>query len=244
MIISRVIRIVSLVAACIVSTVSAQAKDSNVRSYEMDAGDFTELRVMGDVNVVYTAGEDSVGYVKYECTPAEASMISVGRAKNGRLEVHFVNENDVEVVTPICVRVRSRFLTYAENDGDSTLTVQSLTPCPALKARIEGNGNLELRDISVNDLSCHIVAGNGVMTVSGTAPKAYFSVTGSGSVQALNLDAGDVKCLSAGAAKFYVAPTKLLTANGTGGNVYYVGTPKIKKSFAVGVKVKPLSESK
>ncbi|MDE7407320.1 MAG: DUF2807 domain-containing protein [Muribaculaceae bacterium] len=230
------------IVAAICSVVSA--KDANIRNYEMDAGDFTELKVTGNINVEYTAGEDSAGYVKYDCTPAEASMVSVSRSKNGRLEVQFVNETGNEVVTPICVRVRSRFLTYVENSGDSTLTVRSLTPCPALKARIEGNGNLDLRDISVNDLSCHIVAGHGVLSVSGKTPKAYFSVTGSGSVQALNLEVGDVKCLSAMSAKFYVAPTKLLTVNGTGGTIYYVGTPSIKKSLAIGVKVKPLSESK
>ncbi|MDE6490726.1 MAG: DUF2807 domain-containing protein, partial [Muribaculaceae bacterium] len=114
-----------LVAAMVIAFSGvASASAEPLKQYELNVNDFTELKVVGSVNVDYYTDPDSAGFVTFESTEAVAPMIMVSN-KKGKVEIHFVNETGVEIAELPRVTVRSKFLTKVENTGDSTLRVMT-----------------------------------------------------------------------------------------------------------------------
>lgn len=214
-----------------------------LKQYELNVNDFTELKVIGAINVDYYTDTDSAGFVTFESTEAAAPMIMVSN-KKGKVEIHFVNETGSVISDLPRVTVRSKFLTKVENTGDSTVRVMTAAPCPSFTARAIGNGRLVIRDIVANDVSCNVFTGNGIIVAYGTCANASLSLTGTGSIQADGLKATEVKCRNTGTGTIGCWATDFLNVSGAGsGKIYYRGTPKIKKSLALGVKIEALEPS-
>ncbi|MDE6491241.1 MAG: DUF2807 domain-containing protein, partial [Muribaculaceae bacterium] len=114
-------------------------------------------------------------------------------------------------------------------------------PCPSFTARAVGNGRLVIRDINANDVSCSVFTGSGVIVAYGNCTNSSLSLTGTGAIQADGLKASDVKCRNTGTGSIGCWATDFLNVSGAGsGTIYYRGTPKIKKSLALGVKVEAI----
>lgn len=230
-----------IVAAAVIAVSGFQSAGAEkVKQYELNVNDFTELKVIGSINVDYYTDPDSAGFVTFESAENVAPMIMVSN-KKGKVEIHFVNETGVPVADMPLVKIRSKFLTKVENTGDSTVRVMTAAPCPSFTARAVGNGRLVIRDITANDVSCSVFTGSGIIVAYGACSDASLSLTGTGSIQADGLKATDVKCRNTGTGTIGCWATDFLTVSGAGsGKIYYRGTPKVKKSLALGVKIESL----
>ena len=86
-------------------------------------------------------------------------------------------------------------------------------------------------DIShVECVKASVLTGKGKISLTGKCREAELSVTGAGQIEADRLTARDVTCRIRGVGVIGCHATQKLTAKATGnGEVYYRGTPEIKK---------------
>lgn len=218
----------------------AIAANDDLRRYELDVQDFSELRVIEGVKVDYKCNADSAGIVTFTTTPDLASVLMFTNNKN-RLDIQ-ISTDGIDYENLPQITVYSRFLSMVENSGDSLVRVVSLQPVPAFKARVIGNGSLSVYGIDTNSLDASLDTGNGTITLYGTARKAKYNLVGTGSIQADELVADEIKCSLLGTGSIGCAPVQQLNIVGaSSGKVYYKGEPNIK-TRSLGVKVIKIEE--
>ena len=216
------------------------ALQGSAHRYDLNVGDFTELRLQDAINVDYVCSADSAGHAVFECAPEVASSI-VFTPKGSRLSVQ-LTASELRPGTQLpTVRVYSRFLTRAVNTTDSTLRILSVADTPRFDALQEGNGRLIVKSVNANDVHLTLRLGHGQLIASGECTKAKIQFTGTGLVQADGLSADEVSINCSGTGSIGVNPLKSLSVFGAGSTtVYYLGTPAILNR-TIGVKILPIA---
>ena len=218
--------LVFLLCAFSVFSVCAQ----RVGHYVLKVEDFTQLKVIDGVNVVYKSSVDSAGLAVFDASDKIALLIVFTPGK-GKLTIQYDKRNEKYSDIPT-VTVYSKFITSVENQSDSLIRVMSLNSGPELKLKVMGNGKIIAKDIVVNKLSANITTGRGAIVVTGKSDYASFTNLGAGQIQADMLEATEVKAKLGGTGVIGCYPVNYLEAIGVGtGKIYYRGTPaKIEKS--------------
>ncbi|MCC8071907.1 MAG: DUF2807 domain-containing protein [Bacteroidales bacterium] len=222
-----------------VMTLGAQS----LSRYELDVKEFSELKVTDGVNVDYKCMPDSAGKAVFVAPASTASAIMFEPSK-GRLNVRLASEAPKTGLPT--VTVYSSYLTYVENDGDSTVRVLSVAPGPKFKAKVVGNGRLVVRNVETTTLEGSLDTGNGTVVLYGTTTEAKLSMTGSGNIQADDLKAQNVKAKLLGTGSISCWPEVKLSVSpmsAGSGTIYYRGTPEVKKK-GLGIKVVALDEAR
>lgn len=219
----------------------AVAAGEELTRYELDVYDFSELKVIEGLNVDYKCVPDSAGKAVFTTTPDLASVLMLSNNK-GKLEMQIstdgIDYSDLPVIT-----VYSNFLTKVENSGDSTVRVLSVAPGPQFKAKVIGNGRLVVRNLNATQVDASLSTGNGQLVLYGKCQSAKYSLTGTGSIQADDLKAVNVKCRSTGTGTIGCSVTGELMVVGMGsGKIYYAGHPEKITTRSVGLKVIPLDQ--
>lgn len=229
-----------IIAAITSLCVSAEGE---MKRYEVNVNDFSELKVLEGLNVDYKCSEDSNGYVVFNATPDIASVIMLNNNKSC-LEIQ-ISTDGIDYDNLPRITVYSRFLNKVENDGDSLVRVLTVAPTASFRATLIGNGGLAVHGINTNNFVGAIKTGNGVIAVNGKTTKAQLSVVGTGSIQADDLNANEIKCSLSGTGIIECNPASKLTVVATfgvsSGKVYYRGKPEIKDR-APGVKILPIEQ--
>jgi len=207
--------------------------------YEVDVKDFQELKVTDGINVTYRHVPDSAGKAVFITTPEMAQEILFVPSP-GKLEIQLATRKGKYEKLPT-VTVYSNFISKVENDGDSTVRVLAPQPNAKIKLRLVGNGKLIADQIQTNLLEASIDTGNGTLVVSGKAPNAKLSSTGSGKLLADNLATETTSCKLLGTGSITCDVKETLTISGMGtGTIYFNGMPEIKKKMALHIKCVPL----
>ena len=217
--------------------------EGEMKRYEVNVNDFSELKVLEGLNVDYKCSEDSNGYVVFNAAPDIASVIMLNNNKSC-LEIQ-ISTDGIDYDNLPRITVYSRFLNKVENDGDSLVRVLTVAPTASFRATLIGNGGLAVHGINTNNFVGAIKTGNGVIAVNGKTTKAQLSVVGTGSIQADDLNANEIKCSLSGTGIIECNPASKLTVVATfgvsSGKVYYRGKPEIKDR-APGVKILPIEQ--
>ncbi len=228
----------SLIAAVLPSVLSAEEPTR----YNLKVNDFTELKVVDDINVIYRHHPDSVGTVIFDAMPDKASAL-IFQPDGTKLDIQLSPEAAGQPEGLPVVTVYSSYLTKAENDGKAHLRIESVAPGAKFRCVLVGNGRLTARNLNFTTVEASLMTGNGEIVVSGKTDLAKISSTGTGQIQADELIAKDVKCRLVGTGSIGVNASNNLTVSGMGsGTVYYIGDPAVKNR-TLGVKTQKM-ESK
>lgn len=207
--------------------------------YELDVNDFSELKVVEGVNVIYKANADSAGRAVFVAKDKIASALTFNNSNN-RLSIRLLGKDIAGIPVPT-VTVYSKFLTKVENSGDSTVRITGIVPCPEFRARLIGNGRLIVDNLDVTHIDGSIDTGNGQLVLHGKVKTAKLSNTGKGTIQADNLVTSEIKCVMIGSGTIGCQVKKKLSVSGiSSGKIYYKGKPAEIKNRAVGVSLIPL----
>ena len=203
--------------------------------YALNMKDFTELKVVDGINVIHKCMPDSAGCVTFETSESIAPKILFSNNKN-QLKIELSTDGETIKGLPT-VHVYSSFLAKAENSGDSTITVITPAPASQLKLRVIGNGTIIAKDIHATQAEGKIDSGKGHVVMTGKVQNVKLSNTGTGRIEAGNLQAETGKCSILGTGPIDCSVSDELTIVGLGsGTVYVKGKPKIKNR-TIGVKV-------
>jgi len=208
-------------------------------TYEVKVGEFTKLRIVNNLEVIYHCNPDSAGYaVLTNCPQGMAS--SVIFTNNGTLRVETATDYSDMSNLPT-VHVYSSFLKSVKSSSEKTVTILSPAPMPEFAATLYGNGNIMVEGLQATVVKSKLMTGHGTITLSGKCEQAKFNLTGTGEIRADELVAQSVKCSIWGTGAIYCQPIEKLKSDGIGSTrIYYVGSPrKIKKTG--GGKILPLS---
>jgi len=230
-------RLIAIILAFISFAATVGAAEP-VETYTINTGEFSRLKIIDGINVDYICSPDSAGIATFAATKDMASNIGFANNK-GELTISLTT-TDISTQGRPSVKLYSSFLTSIENSGDSLVRVLTVAPCPAFSVKQVGNGRMVVRDINATRVNASLATGNGTVVVYGKCEEASLKLTGTGTVQADELEAKTVKCSAYGTGTIGCWPTGVLKVHGMGSTrIYYRGKPEIK-SRAVGVKIEPL----
>lgn len=230
----HILALIALIAAL------PHTKAESLTNYDLKIGDFTELRVSDGINVDYRHDDALAGKARFKC-PSQMASAFMFTNKGGKLTVQLSPES-MGIRNLPTIQVYSRYLTKVENTADSTVRVLSIKDCPKLEAKLEGNGRLVVHHVDANEVKGAMRLGHGTLVISGKCRDAKFDLTGTGVIQADDLEAENVQVNAKGTGSVGVCPEKTLSVFGLGSTtVYYTGSPEIKNR-SMGIKLSPLSK--
>lgn len=211
------------------------------KQHEVSIGDFTELKVNDNINVVYSNNPDSLGKAQFMISNDKASAIIFSNNKKGVLTVQIAQEYESETKLPT-VYVYSPYLQTIKNSSDSTVRVEKMSPCPEFKLITVGNGKIVAKEVNATKVVCEQRTGKGVIVVGGKCQSGQFKVLGSGEILADELSCANISCNILGTGTIGCNTQGILSVKGMGsGKVYYAGSPKeINTSQMGSIKVIPV----
>ncbi len=234
-------KIATLCASVAIILTAHLTSAQTLKPYSLKLNDFTELKVLDDINVNYstTASADSVE-AHFE---APDNMVSAIRfeQKDGRLTLR-LSENMLEAKGIPTVHVSSTMLIKIQNNGDSTVTAMTDVRVPKFQARLEGNGKLAIVGVNAPEVNVKKFTGNGTITVEGECTTASIGNTGTGIVNCAALLSQTAKCNIIGTGSIYCHASQTLSVTGMSGTIYFGGNPRDIKSRSLGVKLKPIEQ--
>lgn len=213
----------------------------HAEKYEIKVGEFSELVVNDNINVVYDNIADSVGFVRFDIEKKYASYIMVNRSK-GKLKIQ-LDQLAMGLDKLPTVYVYSSYLCKAVNAKDSTLTIRNIAPGAKIEIKQQNNGKIFVSGLEAVDLSISLETGKGLINASGKCDNLSIGNLGTGVVQADEVVAKNVRCSLLGTGTIGCNPKEALHVKGLGsGKVYYLGTPTITKAKLSNVKVISLNK--
>lgn len=215
----------------------------HAEKYKISVGEFTELSLNDNINVVYSTNPDSVGYVAFDTKPAYASYIMTN-ASNGKLRIELVQEA-VGLKDLPTVYAYSTFLSKVVNSKEGTIHVRNIKPAAKISAELQGNGKIIVEGMDATTIDLRLHTGKGNIIASGSCTHLHIRNVGTGTIEADNVVAKEVNCRILGTGTVGCAPSEKLSVGGAGsGKVYYKGHPeKISVSKIGSIKVIPLDSA-
>lgn len=211
-------------------------KASEPKPFCVEVQDFGELKVVDGINVVYKCSADSAGYATFTCDPKLSPLIMFSNNKN-TLKIELQPDGLPSKGLPT-ITVYSRFLSKAENSGDSTIRVETPAPSAEIKMVVIGNGTIVAKGLHSTTVNGRVDAGKGHLVLSGTTQWVKLRTFGTGSIEAGDLKAekGSLTMSGTGSVDCWVTGELTVTGLSTG-SVYLKGNPTIKNRTLGSVKV-------
>lgn len=228
----------ALILSIFALTAAGASNQSDTRQYEIRANNFTELRVMDGFNVVYSSCPDSAGIVSFRAATDIAPEVMVTPdEKKRRLTVQLANVGSKARSLPT-LYIYSDSLTRIENNSDSAVVVRNLKPVRHFSARLEGNGRLTVEGVEATTVNATKFTGNGTLKISGKCDKTKISNSGTGYINAGDLEAKEVNCSLWGTGTVLCNPSGKLNIKGLSATVIYRGNPEVKSHMWGGKVIK------
>lgn len=199
----------------------------SARQMVYNVGPFDSLNQKGNVNIVYRNVPDSVGLACYYSDTDYSDALDV-TSRDGKLTIKEVSRHNLGKLPTIYVY--SDYLTQVKSEGNATVEVELNAVTPTFSATLVGNGRIICNAVNTQKASASINTGNGTIVMRGECENADFKLTGTGVIQADELEAIMVKCMCLGTGSIGCNPLKTLDVRGIGTTkIYYLGNPEIKK---------------
>lgn len=200
---------------------------SEIIEFKMTVGNFKDLKVQDNVNIVYTHSNDTTGSVHYSGTE-DFDNAFIFTNTDGCLKIQ-VNTEDIGKPGLPILYVSSNNLEKVENYSDFNLRVESNIAADTFSASLIGNGSIVIADLDATNVNAKITAGMGTILISGECTNADFKLAGAGSIQASMLKAKNVSCSTLGGGSISTYALDNLKVRGLGSTrILYRGNPVIK----------------
>lgn len=206
----------------------ADERETAFQEYRFEVGNFYDLNIQNNVNVVYTHCNDTIGHVSYKSTP-EFEDAFIFTNNKGALKVQVQTDVLGKPGLPT-LYVSSNNLEKVENYSDYNVRVESNIKADTFSVSLIGNGSIVVGDVDAHNVTAKITAGMGTIILSGDCTNSEFKLTGTGTIQADMLKSRNVTCRFLGGGTISTYPLVNLNVRGVGTTrIFYRGQPKIKK---------------
>ena len=191
----------------------------------------TETRTIGDFNTISSEGSFNV-YVSYDSTnsveiSAEDNLISYINTyvSNNTLHIEVLNNRCIRENQTIKIYVKTKSIEQLKLLGSGIIDCSWIDESSVIFDLL-GSGDI-ISNVDVDYLEANI-AGSGKNRINGFTDRSNMNITGSGDINALNLESNDCFVNITGTGDMYVWANDLLDGEILGsGSIYYVGNPSI-----------------
>lgn len=191
-------------------------------------GAFHKIGLYGNVDVLCRISADSTGLIHFS-NPKDRNLFYITNRK-GILTISVMQEFEGKHDLPV-IEVFTDSLSSVENSYDRMLEIRGTVISDSFKTKQQGNGVITIDNLRADKVSLSSTAGKGkIKILSGTCSSLSCKITGTGEIDARNLEADNVSCRFFGGGKIVCNPLNKLSVFGIGSTkVYYTGNPKIRK---------------
>ncbi len=189
-----------------------------------DISGFSGIDLAMNANVYYV--QDSVYRVEVSAQPNIISHIETevqGHVLKIDCRPRLHRHNSITVI------VHSPEMNLLRLGGSGNIEAPFNINSTNLEVLLSGSGNILLRSVTANDLTCKITGSGDVEVNGGVVNTEDFHISGSGSIDALDLkaDTSDVSISGSGDVTLYVISYLHVSISGSG-SVKYKGTPAVE----------------
>lgn len=200
---------------------------AQVQRYELNLGQFDNVRVLNDIPVDIVCNADSAGKVIFFAEDKAVNRIILSNNSKGKLTIQ--TDNTIDPISLPKLKVFVAQLSQVENASDSSIvtTYMNALNTPELKIKTSNNGSITVKDINASIADISVNTGRGHIAVSGKCQELNLSNVGTGEIDAYALSAVNVKCRIVGTGSVSCTVdggTLQLRGSGTG-KLYYKGKP-------------------
>ena len=213
---------------------------SDDRPYILDVGDFNTLQIIDDLTVTHRCNPDSAGLAVLTGHPVSIKSVFFTN-KGNKLKIELNVDDGYTIASTPSITVYSNFLNYAENCGDSTLSIISPAPGASFKVKVIGNGKIIATGIHATQTEGSLNTGKGTLVLEGVTKAAKFKNIGTGRIEASDLEAqtATITILGTGAVDCYATEELVVKGMGTG-SIKVKGNPVIKKRVVGPINIKQI----
>ena len=210
--------------------------NGNPETREIKISDYDEITFVGSADFEYEQSDKA----PYLSVTIDENLFDylVTEVEGGTLKIYpksikkGFNNNSYDLrPTVYKIKSNSKELKELNTVGSGSFIISKPTKVNRMEINMAGSGNVELKDIQLDNLSCSL-ASSGEIEVIGTVDRASFNVAGSGEIKAFDCQARKAECNIASSGEISVYATQILDANIVGsGEIHYKGDPEISKSI-------------
>ena len=225
-------RILLSASALLLFSAAVSAQEA-AHTYNVKVGDFTELKVDDNINVVYSNNPDSVGMARF-VTAKNPDAVMFNNNKKGTLTIRVATDDVNKPYLPT-VFVYSDFLQSVKNSADSTVRIVAMKPVPEFKLQTSANGKIIAKTVEATTVRAQLNTGKGVIILGGKCSEGQLKLIGTGEIQADQLVCTNISCRMLGTGTIGCNVSGVLSIKGSGtGKVYYKGKPSDIKTSTLG----------
>jgi hypothetical protein len=197
----------------------------------------TDTRELGEFSGVVTEGSYEVYYIPdttyFMELQTDENLIPYIRDQIAGSTLYIDNgtRNCLRSEYPIRIFVHAPEIRLLKLSGSGTISAGSVY-APELALLLEGSGVFDVRGIDVLDLQI-LITGSGQVEAWGRADASQYTITGSGTISAQNLESDVCQAEITGSGTIYCHAVRTLRAIISGsGNIYYRGKPQVHTSIS------------
>ena len=181
----------------IMAIFAAVVATAQTQNYVIDVKDFNELKVTDGVNVIWKCDADSAGLVSFTTTPEMVPLILLENKKN-QLKIELQDVEHILKHIPT-LTVYSNFVKSVSNNADSTVYLVDPEPTAEINLRVVGNGRIVANSLKATTVDAKVDTGSGTIEAANLqADEGAFTVLGTGSIDCWVTDKLSVKGLGSG----------------------------------------------
>lgn len=215
--------------SCLLLLASCKGKvvqgDGNVIKHEVPIDIYSEIKVEGDIDIIYSAKPDEAAYLMIEADDNIIPLIEV------KVKGRILNLKTKKSINPtrFVVHTNSPNLKYVESKGTSDLKLQGAIAGEELKVDMRGTGSFVADNLVYDKAEFHL-RGTGDMQMAGQIHKAEIEIAGTGNVKASKLAVNELKVelKGVGDMEVYALDKMSIELKGSG-TITYKGNPQITK---------------
>ncbi|HMR82198.1 MAG TPA: head GIN domain-containing protein [Niabella sp.] len=198
---------------------------------------FNKIELRFDANVIFThSGSKSV---EVEASQNIQSLILT--EVNGSTLVLKTLPNTKIDEGDVTIYISNPSLSGINLNGNGEFTSETGISGATMNIRVNGNGNVNLKELTAHMLDADISGNGGISINTGTVLKQDVKVSGNGSYRAEYIESNEASVKITGNAGAWIWVSEKLNAVITGsGNIWYKGAPVINSTITGSGKVKPL----
>jgi Putative auto-transporter adhesin, head GIN domain len=197
----------------------AKTESRNVTGFHavsLDLSGDVEVRV-GDFKVEVQAQENLLPLLKTE-------------VENGTLRLYF--DESISHSQDIKILITAPSFDAFSLGGSGEIKVLSPIQSDKMDISLGGSGNIVMSQATYNTLECSI-AGSGGIELAGKANNARIDVSGSGEVNARNMEMNELRAQISGSGSISANVVQLLKADVSGsGEIHYSGSPTVETNVS------------
>jgi hypothetical protein len=204
----------------------------NLVNQRVDIEDYDEIYLDIPAKVYYQQFSDSVPYLQIHTDENIFAALDV-KVKGRKLVLSVKNDSTLRP-SKLTIYTCSHNLSHARITGSGDLYLKGEVNALNFDLTITGSGSLQSDSLLCESIKAKIT-GSGDANLIGAGKKSYFSITGSGGINASDYFLLEAECHVTGSGNIKTNVNKKLNANITGsGNISYAGNPPIVESSVTG----------